>query len=136
MADSSDDTTVLALTAKVVAAHIAHNPVGPDALPGLIRTVFEALTSLGPEPPRAETPTPAVPPEQSVFDDHIICLEDGNKQKTLKRHLKSAHGMTPEEYRTRWGLGSNYPMVAPAYAKRRSVLAKESGLGTRRGLAD
>jgi len=154
MDDSSADTTVLALTARVVAAHIGHNEVSSDELPNLIRSVFEALSSAGAEPHPADTVpdhdhqhdhdhehdheaghdnlVPAVPPEASVFNEYIVCLEDGKKQKTLKRHLQSAHGLTPEAYRARWNLPPNYPMVAPDYAERRSELAKSIGLGTRR----
>ncbi len=146
MNESPEDTTVLALTARVVAAHVGHNPVTADALPGLIRAVYSALNGLNPgrvdepadeeaEPtlaPASEDLVPAVPPEESVFQDHIVCLEDGKKQKTLKRHLFSAHGLTPEAYRERWGLGPSYPMVAPDYAERRSELAKSIGLGTKR----
>jgi len=146
MDDSSADTTVLALTARVVAAHVSHNEVEAEELPGLIRSVYEALNSVGTEfghdeaehehdhhHDHAHEPlVPAVPPEASVFNDYIICLEDGKKQKTLKRHLQSAHGLTPEAYRARWDLPPNYPMVAPDYAERRSELAKSIGLGTRR----
>ncbi len=146
MNESPEDTTVLALTARVVAAHVGHNPVTADALPGLIRAVYSALNGLNPDregelaeeeaapilAPISEELVPAVPPEESVFQDHIICLEDGKKQKTLKRHLQSAHGLTPEAYRERWGLGPSYPMVAPDYAERRSELAKSIGLGTKR----
>ena len=140
MTDSSSNTTVLALTARVVAAHVGHNAVSDDDLPRLIKAVFDALRGLNAEPPPTQAPTapepqlltPAVPPEESVFQEHIVCLEDGKKQKTLKRHLQSAHGLTPEEYRSRWGLGPSYPMVAPAYAERRSALAKSIGLGTKR----
>jgi predicted transcriptional regulator len=142
MDDSSGDTTVLALTARVVAAHVGHNAVSAGDLPHLIRLVYEILTNLGPTPshgaPHAEaqhdkdSPVPAVPPEKSVFNDYVICLEDGKKQKTLKRHLQSAHGLSPEAYRARWGLPPSYPMVAPDYAERRSVLAKSIGLGTKR----
>jgi predicted transcriptional regulator len=139
MDNSTDNTTVLALTARIVAAHAGNNDVDPDALPGLIRAVYDALmgTADQAEPalsPRAK-PTalvPAVPIAASVFNDYIVCLEDGKKQKTLKRHLQSAHGLTPEAYRARWGLPANYPMVAPAYAETRSALAKSIGLGTKR----
>lgn len=139
MDNASGDRTVLVLTARVVAAHVGHNDVGVGALPGLIRAVYDALSGIqaAPRPapkatPELDGPVPAVEPEQSVFKEHIICLEDGKKQKTLKRHLHSAHGLTPEAYRTRWGLPASYPMVAPAYAERRSELAKSIGLGTKR----
>ena len=139
MDDSSGDATVLALTARLVAAHVGHNAVGADDLPDLIRSVYDALNDLGhngsPRAPRStmkpaeQVPVPAVRPEASVFNDHIVCLEDGKKQKS---HLQSAHGLTPEAYRTRWGLPPSYPMVAPDYAERRSELAKSIGLGTKR----
>ena len=105
----------------------------------MIRAVYDVLSDIqGAQRPTAEAaskpnaPVPAVPTEQSVFNEHIICLEDGKKQKTLKRHLQSAHDLTPQAYRARWGLPANYPMVAPAYAERRSELAKNIGLGTKR----
>lgn len=136
MDDSSGSITVLALTARVVAAHVGHNAVDAAALPALIRSVYDALADLGPGAPRPtperDAPVPAVPLAASVFNDHLVCLEDGKKQKTLKRHLQSAHGLTPEAYRARWGLPANYPMVAPEYAEHRSALAKSIGLGTRR----
>jgi len=101
-------------------------------LPQLIRDVYQTLSSVGSgEDPAAERPTPAVPVKKSVTPDHIVCLEDGKKLKMLKRHLKTAYNMTPEEYRERWGLAPDYPMVAPNYAKQRSRLAKQIGLGTR-----
>jgi predicted transcriptional regulator len=139
MDNSTDNTTVLALTARIVAAHAGNNDVDPDALPGLIRAVYDALMGTAdqaePAPSPRAKPTalvPAVPIAASVFNDYIVCLEDGKKQKTLKRHLQSAHGLTPEAYRARWGLPANYPMVAPAYAETRSALAKSIGLGTKR----
>ena len=142
MDDSSGAATVLALTARVVAAHVGHNVVNADDLPDLIRSVYDALSGLEPSgnpgtarastEPAATVPVPAVRPEASVFNDYIVCLEDGKKQKTLKRHLQSAHGLTPEAYRARWGLPPSYPMVAPDYAERRSELAKSIGLGTKR----
>ncbi len=141
MDNSSDNTTVLALTARIVVAHVGNNDVGAEALPDLIRAVYHALSETSgetrPEPrpnnqPAQAALVPAVPLEASVFNDHIVCLEDGKKQKTLKRHLQSAHGLTPEAYRARWGLPSSYPMVAPDYAETRSALAKSIGLGTKR----
>jgi len=89
------------------------------------------LTGVGKEPAQPDKPQPAVPVKKSVFADHIVCLEDGKKLKMLKRHLKTAYNMSPDEYRERWGLGSEYPMVAPNYAKHRSALAKKIGLGTK-----
>jgi predicted transcriptional regulator len=105
--------------------------VSPDALPALIQEVFKTLSGVGKEPTQPDKPQPAVPVKKSVFADHIICLEDGKKLKMLKRHLKTAYNMTPEQYRERWGLPQDYPMVAPSYARHRSSLAKKIGLGTK-----
>ncbi len=132
MPDDKPTTELLELTTKVVAAHVANNAITATDIPGLIATVHETLATLGPEE-LAPKPTPAVPIKQSVTPDYIICLEDGKKQKMLKRHLKTAHGMTPDDYRKRWGLPPDYPMVAPNYAKTRSELAKKIGLGRRAG---
>jgi predicted transcriptional regulator len=131
MADTAGSNPVLSLTAQIVSAHVSNNAVASDALPSLIQDVFRTLSGIGTEVVEAERPQPAVPIKRSVFPDHIICLEDGKKLKMLKRHLKTAYNMTPEQYRERWGLPSEYPMVAPNYAERRSVLAKEIGLGTK-----
>ncbi|WP_424930914.1 MucR family transcriptional regulator [Amaricoccus macauensis] len=121
---------VLALTAEIVSAHVANNSVGHGEVPDLIQSVFGKLTELaaGEEVASVEL-TPAVPIRKSVTDDHIICLEDGKKLKMLKRHLMTAYGMTPEEYRAKWGLKPDYPMVAPNYAAKRQELAKKIGLG-------
>jgi predicted transcriptional regulator len=124
---------LLDLVASIVSAHVAHNAVAPEALPGVICSVYAALSGLGTEPPAVEQPEPAVPIEKSVFPDHIVCLEDGKKLQTLKRHLNTSHGMTAEQYRARWSLPRDYPMVAPKYAARRSALAKEIGLGRKPG---
>ncbi len=124
---------VLALTAQIVAAHVSHNTVQHAELPGLIADVHRALTGLG-KPAEAALvarPEPAVPVKKSVTPEYLVCLEDGKKLKMLKRHLKTAYDMTPEQYRERWGLPPDYPMVAPAYAEHRSSLAKRIGLGTR-----
>jgi len=123
----SDD--VLGLTAQIVSAHVANNTVSPDALPSLIQQVYKTLAGVGKEAAPAERPQPAVPVKKSVFRDHIVCLEDGRKLKMLKRHLKTVYNLTPDQYRERWGLGRDYPMVAPDYAKHRSSLAKKIGLG-------
>ena len=140
MAESSSIPGVLALTAQIVAAHVGNNKVSTEELPGLIQQVYHALngTSAGPATMAmdravvpAERQKPAVAISKSVFDEYIICLEDGKKLKMLKRHLQTAYGMTPEQYRAKWKLESNYPMVAPEYAKKRSSLAKAIGLGTR-----
>jgi predicted transcriptional regulator len=122
----------LGLTARIVAAHVAKNHVPAGDLPPLIESVYKALTGcLETAPAAAPAPVPAVPVKKSVFPDYIICLEDGEKLKMLRRHLATSHNMTPEQYRERWGLPANYPMVAPNYADHRSSLAKQIGLGRR-----
>jgi len=118
---------------------VGNNKVATEELPGLIQQVYLALngSTPGPAPSQnrpvapTERPKPAVPISKSVFAEYIVCLEDGKKLKMLKRHLQTAYGMSPEQYRAKWGLDSNYPMVAPEYAKKRSSLAKAIGLGTR-----
>jgi MucR family transcriptional regulator, transcriptional regulator of exopolysaccharide biosynthesis len=117
------------LTADIVSAHIANNEVSRDLLPTLIRDVHQALATVGQAPAEPITAKPAVDVKKSVFPDHIVCLECGASMKMLKRHLATDHGMTPDEYRAKWGLPHTYPMVAPEYAATRSQLAKESGLG-------
>jgi predicted transcriptional regulator len=132
MNNASPSPELLSLTTDIVAAHVSNNTVPPADLPMLIEQVYRTLSSVGTEPaPVAERPTPAVPIKKSVTPDFIICLEDGKKLKMLKRHLKTAYDMTPDAYRERWGLPADYPMVAPNYAKQRSRLAKQIGLGTR-----
>jgi predicted transcriptional regulator len=120
---------VLGLTAQIVSAHVRHNAVSPDALPGLIQEVYKALTNVGKQPVQAEKAAPAVPVKQSIRQDRIICLEDGKSFSMLKRHLMTDHKLTPQQYREKWGLPRDYPMVAPNYAKTRSALAKKIGLG-------
>ena len=127
MPDPEEKPALLELTAKIVAAHLSGNSVPPADLPGLIRSVHDALASMGAEP--APPPEPAVPVKKSVTPNYLVCLEDGKKLKMLKRHLRTAYNMSPDDYRAKWGLASDYPMVASAYAKRRSELAKASGLG-------
>ena len=122
---------VLSLTAQIVSAHTAHNVVTAEALPALIQSVYRTLSNVGAPAPEPQKLEPAVPIKKSVFPDHIVCLEDGKKLKMLKRHLKTAYDMTPEQYRERWGLPRDYPMVAPNYAEKRSALAKSIGLGRR-----
>jgi predicted transcriptional regulator len=119
------------LAAGIVSAYVSRNTVSPDALPALIKSVHSAMGGLDGEAavPVAAGPKPAVPVKQSVFADYIVCLEDGKKLKSLKRHLQLSFGLTPEDYRKRWGLPSTYPMVAPNYAATRSKLAKKAGLG-------
>jgi predicted transcriptional regulator len=131
MADIAQSVDVLGLTAQIVSAHVSNNSVTPDALPALIQEVYRTLAGIGREPTMPDKPQPAVPVKKSVFADHIICLEDGKKLKMLKRHLKTAYNMSPEQYRERWSLPPDYPMVAPNYAKHRSSLAKKIGLGTK-----
>ncbi|HET7879669.1 MAG TPA: MucR family transcriptional regulator [Acetobacteraceae bacterium] len=131
MLEEQPTADVLGLTAQIVSAHVSNNPVSTDALMALIQDVYRTLVGVGKDAGVAERPEPAVPIRRSVFHDHIVCLEDGKKLKMLKRHLKSAYDMTPEQYRERWGLGTDYPMVAPDYARHRSPLAKQIGLGTR-----
>ncbi len=131
MADHPANQNVLGLTAQIVSAHVSNNSVTPDALPSLIQEVYRTLAGVEKEPVSAEKPQPAVPVKRSVFPDHIVCLEDGKKLKMLKRHLKTAYNMTPEQYRERWQLPPDYPMVAPNYARHRSSLAKKIGLGTK-----
>jgi predicted transcriptional regulator len=131
MVDHSANQNVLGLTAQIVSAHVSNNSVPPDALPSLIQEVYKTLAGVGKEQITTERPQPAVPVKKSVFPDHIVCLEDGKKLKMLKRHLKTAYNMTPEQYRERWGLPPDYPMVAPNYARHRSSLAKKIGLGTK-----
>ena len=120
---------VLKLTAQIVSAHVAHNSMASEALPALIQSVYDTLAKAGIAAPEPEKMQPAVPVKRSVFHDHIVCLEDGKKQKMLKRHLQTAHGLTPEQYREKWNLPHDYPLVAPSYAEKRSTLAKAFGLG-------
>lgn len=121
---------IFALTSEIVSAHVANNNMAGTDLPEFIRSVFATLDRLG--TPAAEEPAPqvpAVPIKKSVQDDYLVCLEDGKKVKMLKRHLMTAYGMTPDDYRAKWGLPFDYPMVAPAYAEKRRALAKKIGLG-------
>ena len=131
--DNMDDT-LLTLTADIVAAHVSNNSVAVNDLPTLIQNVHQALAGISssasaPEPRQ----DPAVSIRSSIKPDYIVCLEDGKKLKMLKRHLMTHYNMTPDEYRRKWGLNSDYPMVAPNYAEQRRTLAKSIGLGTKRG---
>ncbi len=132
MVESTSHNEIMTLTTEIVAAHVANNSLAVADLPDLIQQVYLSLTDAGTgagaEPPR---PQPAVSIRRSVKADYIVCLEDGKKLKMLKRNLKTAFNMTPAEYRERWKLPSDYPMVAPNYAKQRSKLAKQIGLGRR-----
>jgi predicted transcriptional regulator len=132
MAETKEPNDLLALTADIVASHVANNTVAVSDLPQLIQHVYGALSGVGGPTPPKEGLTPAVPIRRSVTPDFIVCLEDGKKLKMLKRHLKTRYNLTPDEYRERWGLRADYPMVAPNYALQRSELAKKNGLGTAR----
>ena len=121
---------VLAWTSQIVGAHVGNNSVGIEDLPDLIRKVHDSLAAVA-GGGALNQPQAAVPVRKSVTQDYIVCLEDGRKLKMLKRHLKTVYDQTPEQYRERWGLPADYPMVAPNYARQRSVLAKKRGLGKR-----
>jgi predicted transcriptional regulator len=130
--DGAEDT-LLTLTADIVAAHVSNNSVAVNDLPNLIQNVHAALNAISSSRSAPEArPEPKVAIRSSVKPDYIVCLEDGKKQKMLKRHLMTNHGMTPDEYRQKWGLAADYPMVAPNYAEQRRTLAKSIGLGTKR----
>lgn len=131
MSEKPSLNELLELTTEIVVAHVANNTLPVGELPALIGDVYKTLSALGDPVEEPEAAKPAVPIKRSVFPDYIICLENGKKLKMLKRHLKTAYDMTPEEYREKWGLPADYPMVAPNYAKHRSTLAKEIGLGTK-----
>jgi predicted transcriptional regulator len=121
---------LMTMTTDIVVAHVSNNNVAASDVPSLIANIYEALAGLGGTEPVPETrPDPAVSIRASVKPDHIVCLEDGKKMKMLKRHLMTDHGLTPSEYRARWNLAPDYPMVAPDYADRRRELAKKIGLG-------
>lgn len=126
---SRDD--ILRMAVDVVAAYVSKNALPAGQIPEIIQTVYNSLNSLenGGSEVKAEAPRPAVPVRRSVTPDHIVCLEDGKKLKMLKRHLRTTYNMTPDEYRAKWGLPADYPMVAPNYAAQRSDFAKKIGLG-------
>ncbi|MEQ9469434.1 MAG: MucR family transcriptional regulator [Roseitalea porphyridii] len=124
---------LIELTAEIVAAYVSNNSVAANDLPNVISQVHAALGGATTTAEAVvEKPTPAVTVRRSIQNDHLICLEDGQRFKSLKRHLMTHHGLTPEQYREKWGLAADYPMVAPAYAEARSKLAKEMGLGQKR----
>jgi predicted transcriptional regulator len=132
--EARDPSDLLGMVAEIVAAYVSHNPVPVADLPKLIERVHGVLAelgSVGAAPEKAEL-KPAVPVRKSVQDDFIVCLEDGKQFKSLKRHLRTRYNMSPEEYREKWGLSADYPMVAPNYAKQRSQLARAMGLGQAR----
>ncbi|MGB3166619.1 MAG: MucR family transcriptional regulator [Alteraurantiacibacter sp.] len=135
MENSQNDQNemLITLTADIVTALVANNNVEVDAVPSLIEKTYGALSGLGVKETVEERPEPAVTVRASVKNDHLVCLEDGKKMKMLKRHLMTDHGMTPEEYRERWNLPADYPMVAPDYAEKRRELAKKIGLGRKPG---
>lgn len=129
-----DKSELLQLTSEIVSSHVSNNPVPVSELPTVIQSVYQALDALANEPEEepVEELVPAIPIKKSITPDFIICLEDGKKLKMLKRHLKTAYDMSPEDYRERWGLPADYPMVAPNYAQKRQELAKKIGLGRNR----
>jgi len=132
--ESDSKETLITLTSDIVAAHVSNNSVPLDDLPTLISNVYNALSSLGEVVVPVEVlPEPAVSIRASVKPDHIVCLEDGKKLKMLKRHLMTHYNLTPDQYRARWGLPADYPMVAPTYAEKRRELAKSIGLGRKPG---
>lgn len=131
--NAQSSETLITLTADIVAAHVSNNSVAVNDLPQLIQNVHSALSGLGGEAPAPEVKLePKVPIRSSVKPDYLVCLEDGKKLKMLKRHLMTHYNMTPDQYRQKWGLASDYPMVAPNYAEQRRTLAKSIGLGTKR----
>ncbi len=121
--------TLIVLTADIVAAHVSHNSVAVSDIPQLISSVHESLSLASKGEPVEAIPEPAVPIKSSVKHDYIVCLEDGKKLKMLKRHLNTHYGLSPDEYRQRWGLPADYPMTAPGYAEERRKIAKDIGLG-------
>jgi predicted transcriptional regulator len=135
MSSSDDDLETVRLVARIVGSYVAKNRLLHQDLPGFIETVHWTVIGLrmnGAAAVPAETPKPAIPIKRSITDEFIVCLEDGMRFKSLKRHLKSAYGLAPEQYRLKWGLPHDYPMVAPNYAAHRSRLAKQIGLGRKR----
>src|SRR5437762_13750137 len=133
MTDTNESLEVMAMVSDIVAAYVSNHTMEPSELPNFIQLVQRSLCNIGSKNSfvLASRSEPAVPIDESIQPDYIVCLEDGKRMKMLKRHLKTAYNMTPDQYRERWGLASDYPMVAPNYARQRSRLAKEIGLGTR-----
>ena len=136
MADTSGNSVLpneelMRMTSEIVSSFVSNNPVTTESLPDVIRSVYRTVSGLAGAPEKAadEKPKPAVPVSKSVTNEYIVCLEDGRKLKMLKRYLRSRYDMSPDEYRRRWGLGADYPMVAPSYTERRSEFAKKIGLG-------
>lgn len=133
VSDQNRHQDLLGFTTEIVSAHLSNNSVAADDIPALIQRVYRTLAGVNGDVAAtiSERPQPAVPIKRSVTPEYIVCLEDGKKLKMLKRHLKTAYNMSPEDYRERWGLPADYPMVAPNYANQRSMLAKDIGLGKR-----
>ena len=131
MSGQENQIKMLELTTEIVVAHVSNNTLPVNDLPQLIQEVYKTLANVGNSQLSVERLQPAISVKKSISPDYIVCLEDGKKLKMLKRHLKTAYNMTPEEYREKWGLPRDYPMVAPNYAKHRSSLAKKIGLGTK-----
>ncbi|AZO63020.1 MAG: transcriptional regulator [Mesorhizobium sp.] len=127
--NESQNVDLVSLTADIVSAYVAKNALPVSGLPDLIASIHTSLSGIGQGTAAQPEQEPAVNPKRSVSPDHIVCLEDGKRFKSLKRHLSTDHGLTPDEYRAKWGLKPDYPMVAPNYAEQRSALAKASGLG-------
>ncbi len=134
MPDDSKRQALLPMVTEIVAAHLSNNTVALGDIPRLIHEVYGALSTVGVTaeagPAAAELQEPAVPVKKSIMPEYLVCLEDGKKLKMLKRHLRTAYGLSPEQYREKWNLPADYPMVAPNYAKKRSSLARQIGLGT------
>ncbi len=128
---NTETTDILDLTTAIVSAHLSNRETDPQEIPNLIRTIYQTLSDLSDavKPTRNRASTPAVPIEESVQPDYIVCLEDGRQLRMLKRHLNTAYGLSIDEYKARWGLPADYPTVAPNYSKRRSAIAKNNGLG-------
>jgi predicted transcriptional regulator len=129
-----DKAEYIKMTADIVSAYVSNNSLSPHEVPNLIRSIHETVTGVsnGGLKTWSKEQSPAVPIKKSVSPDYIICLEDGKKFKSLRRHLRTHYDLTPEAYRSKWGLGNDYPMVAPNYAKTRSALARDMGLGQKR----
>mgnify|MGYP001806261521 CR=1 FL=1 len=135
LADKTSHEDILRMAVDVVSAYVSKNPLPAGQIPEVIHTVYASLAALegGALEPKAESPKPAIAVKKSVHPDYIVCLEDGKKLKMLKRHLRTTYNMTPDEYRAKWGLAPDYPMVAPSYAAQRSDFAKKIGLGRKPG---
>lgn len=133
MADDVSKTELIEMTTKLVSSFVSNNPISPRDLPDLMASVHSTISQLDGPSTELARPAPAVPIHKSITQNHIICLEDGKKLKMLKRYIRTRFNLNPDEYRARWGLPADYPMVAPEYAKRRSKFAKEIGLGRKSG---